>query len=262
MRGVARSGSRSSASRCEDRRLGEGDGRDPVRRRPVSPAHGLRQAPPLPASPRADPAHRHGPRPGAAGVYGVPDWPRSPRVKFGILPVSQDEEALCTEKVRMVGDAVAAWRRSTRNGGAGHRADRRRVRGAAAAHVDRGRLGRPRSGSTSTATAPTSTGRLARFGDVESAFARADLVREDVFYFEGNTHLPMEQHCALALWGPDGKLTLWSSTQTPHYVHRLLGRILDVPARTSGSSRRRTAAASAASSTPSPTRSPRASSRR
>jgi len=31
-----------------------------------------------------------------------------PRVKFGILPVSQDEEALCTEKVRMVGDAVAA----------------------------------------------------------------------------------------------------------------------------------------------------------
>jgi len=68
-----------------------------------------------------------------------------------------------------------------------------------------------------------------QFGDVEAAFASADLVREDVFFFEGNTHLPMEQHSAVAQWGADGKLTLWSSTQTPHYVHRLLSKILDVP---------------------------------
>ena len=63
-----------------------------------------------------------------------------------------------------------------------------------------------------------------QFGDVEAALAAADLVREDVFYFEGNTHLPMEQHAAVAQWGPDGKLTLWSSTQTPHYVHRAAGQ--------------------------------------
>src|SRR5438046_10184701 len=68
-----------------------------------------------------------------------------------------------------------------------------------------------------------------QFGDVEAAFAASHLVREDVFFFEGNTHLPMEQHAAVAHWGPDDKLTLWSSTQTPHYVHRLLGKILDVP---------------------------------
>src|SRR5204862_4398867 len=68
-----------------------------------------------------------------------------------------------------------------------------------------------------------------RSGDVEAALAGSHLVREDVFYFEGNTHLPMEQHSAVAHWGPDDKLTLWSSTQTPHYVHRLLGKILDVP---------------------------------
>ena len=42
------------------------------------------------------------------GVYAVITGHDLPRVKFGILPVSQDEEALCTEKVRMVGDAVAA----------------------------------------------------------------------------------------------------------------------------------------------------------
>ena len=29
--------------------------------------------------------------------------------------------------------------------------------------------------------------------------------------------------------GPDGKLTLWSSTQTPHYVHRALAKVLELP---------------------------------
>src|SRR5262249_37488454 len=42
------------------------------------------------------------------GVYGVITGHDLPRVKFGILPVSQDEEGLCVERVRMVGDAVAA----------------------------------------------------------------------------------------------------------------------------------------------------------
>src|SRR5918996_454485 len=42
------------------------------------------------------------------GVLAVITGHDLPRVKFGILPVSQDEEALCTEKVRMVGDALAA----------------------------------------------------------------------------------------------------------------------------------------------------------
>jgi 4-hydroxybenzoyl-CoA reductase alpha subunit len=69
-----------------------------------------------------------------------------------------------------------------------------------------------------------------QFGDVERAFAGSSLVREDVFYYEGNTHLPMEQHAAVAQFAADGKLTLWSSTQTPHYVHRLLAKILDLPA--------------------------------
>src|SRR5712691_4463377 len=42
------------------------------------------------------------------GVYSVITGADLPPVKFGILPVSQDEEALCREKVRLVGDAVAA----------------------------------------------------------------------------------------------------------------------------------------------------------
>src|SRR5204862_3825590 len=68
------------------------------------------------------------------------------------------------------------------------------------------------------------------FGDVDTGIAEADLVREDLFFFEGSTHLPMEQHAAVAMWSPDGKLTLWTSTQTPHYVHRALAKVLELPA--------------------------------
>jgi 4-hydroxybenzoyl-CoA reductase alpha subunit len=68
------------------------------------------------------------------------------------------------------------------------------------------------------------------FGDVDAAMERAHLVREDTFFYEGNTHLPMEQHATLASWSHDNKLTVWSSTQTPHYLHRALASVLQVPA--------------------------------
>jgi len=67
------------------------------------------------------------------------------------------------------------------------------------------------------------------FGDVDEAIAGADHVREDLFFYEGNTHLALEQHSAVADWSPDGRVTLWSSTQTPHYVHRALSRVLELP---------------------------------
>ena len=68
------------------------------------------------------------------------------------------------------------------------------------------------------------------FGDTEQGLREADLVFEDTFFYQGNTHLPIEQHAAVAARDPDGKLVLWSSTQTPHYVHRALARALAIPA--------------------------------
>src|SRR5256712_3113352 len=66
------------------------------------------------------------------------------------------------------------------------------------------------------------------FGDVDAGFARADHTREDVLFFQGNTHLPMEQHSAVATF-VDGRVTLWSSTQVVHYVHRALAKVLELP---------------------------------
>ncbi len=68
------------------------------------------------------------------------------------------------------------------------------------------------------------------FGEMEEGFAEADHIREDIFHYEGNTHMPMEQHAAMAKYGADGRVTLWSSTQTPHYVHRALAKVLELPA--------------------------------
>ena len=165
------------------------------------------------------------------GVYGVITGYDLPRVKFGILPVSQDEEALCTEKVRMVGDPVAAVAAVDEE--TAERACELIEVGyeplPALMSIEES-LGHPEVRIHEYGDGPNVHKNVSlQFGDVDEAFAKADLVREDVFFFEGNTHLPMEQHAALAQWGADGKLTLWSSTQTPHYVHRLLAKILDVP---------------------------------
>ena len=165
------------------------------------------------------------------GVFAVITGRDLPAVKFGILPVSQDEEALCVDKVRMVGDAVAAVAAVD---------EETAERAAEMIEVEyeplpplmsiQDSLARPDVRIHEYGDGPNVHKAVSlQFGDVEAAFAEADLIREDVFYFEGNTHLPMEQHSAVAHWGPDGKLTLWSSTQTPHYVHRLLGKILDLP---------------------------------
>jgi 4-hydroxybenzoyl-CoA reductase alpha subunit len=166
------------------------------------------------------------------GVFGAITGHDLPPIKFGILPVSQDEEALCRDKVRLVGDAVAAVAAVDEE-----TAER------ACELIDvvyeplpalmsiEESLAHPEVRIHEYGDGPNVHKNVAlQFGDVEGAFAGADLVREDVFFFEGNTHLPMEQHAAVAHWGPDGKLTLWSSTQTPHYVHRLLAKILDVSA--------------------------------
>src|SRR3989440_6046988 len=150
---------------------------------------------------------------------------------FGTLPVSQDEHALALDKVRFVGDPVAAVAATTEETAAA---------ALARIAVEYEPL-RPVTDAGDALDHPEprihdygDLGNVHKlihleFGDVEQGFQDADLVREDTFFFEGSTHLPMEQHAAVADWSADGKLTLWSSTQTPHYVHRALAKVLELP---------------------------------
>jgi 4-hydroxybenzoyl-CoA reductase alpha subunit len=150
---------------------------------------------------------------------------------FGILPVSQDEHALCPDKVRFIGDPVAAVAAASEDV-ATHALELIDVQyeplDAIGSINDAIEKPEPRVHDYGTGGNIHKTVHL-EFGDVEEGFAASDLVREDLFFYEGNTHLPMEQHAAVADYSADGKVTLWSSTQTPHYVHRALARVLDLP---------------------------------
>jgi 4-hydroxybenzoyl-CoA reductase subunit alpha len=153
-------------------------------------------------------------------------------IPYGVLPVSHDEHALCRDKVRFVGDPVAAViaRDEATAADAVQLIDveyepLRTFAGPAdsLAHAE------PRiheygdGGNVHKAVS-------LQFGDVDAAIARADHVFDDIFFFEGSTHLPIEQHATVAARDPDGKLVVWSSTQTPHYLHRALAKALAMPA--------------------------------
>ena len=177
--------------------------------------------------------HRALELPGVLAVITGEDLPQ----RFGILPSSQDEYALAIDKVRYVGDPVAA-----------------------VAAVDPDILDKalkliqveyeilPALMSIDEALEHPEVkindeariGNIHKavsyeFGDIEGGFAEADYVREDWFFYEGNNHAPMEAHACVASWEPNptdpvgGKITLWSSTQTPHYVHRELSKVMGLP---------------------------------
>jgi CO/xanthine dehydrogenase Mo-binding subunit len=66
-----------------------------------------------------------------------------------------------------------------------------------------------------------------RHGDMATGFAQADVVVEEVFRTAAVAHAPMEPHAALAEW-EDGRLTLWSGTQTPFNTRSDLAGLLGV----------------------------------
>jgi len=153
-------------------------------------------------------------------------------IPYGILPVSHDEHALCPDKVRFVGDPVAAV--IARDEATAEQAvnlievEYEALRTFATpaeslAHAEPRIHDYGDHGNVHKAVA-------LQFGDVDAAIDGADHVFDDVFFFEGNTHLPLEQHASVAVKDPDGKLVLYSSTQTPHYLHRALAKALAMPA--------------------------------
>lgn len=68
------------------------------------------------------------------------------------------------------------------------------------------------------------------FGDIERGFAEADYIREEEFVGNHVYQNPIEPHASIADWENDGStLVLYSSTQVPHYLHYMIARVLDVP---------------------------------
>jgi 4-hydroxybenzoyl-CoA reductase alpha subunit len=166
--------------------------------------------------------------PGVIAVITGKDLP----IPYGILPVSQDEHALCIDKVRFIGDPVAAVAAIDEDVAfdamnlieVEYEPLNTISSIEEAVMIDEPRIHEYGEGGNVHKKVSL------EFGEVDEGFAEADLIREDIFFYEGNTHLPMEQHAAVAHFDTDEKLTLWSSTQTPHYVHRALTKVLEIPA--------------------------------
>src|SRR5919206_623735 len=140
------------------------------------------------------------------GVYAVltgKDFP----IPYGILPVSQDEHALCVDKVRFIGDPVAAVAAIDEDTAfeamnlieVEYEKLQTITNIEEAIMVDDPRIHEYGDGANVHKIVSL------EFGDMDEGFKEADLIREDILFFEGNTHLPMEQHAAVAHFDADGK---------------------------------------------------------
>ena len=68
-----------------------------------------------------------------------------------------------------------------------------------------------------------------RKGDVERGFKEADLVLEDTYTSHMVQHAHLEPHAAIAQVDPSGKILIWSNTQTPYFNRKTLAKALNLP---------------------------------
>jgi 4-hydroxybenzoyl-CoA reductase alpha subunit len=150
---------------------------------------------------------------------------------FGIIPWTQDEQALCETKARYVGDAIAAVAADTELlAEEALRAIRVRYEVLPAITGIDEALAHPEIQVNEKA----SEGNLSKhvhleFGPVDDLLETSDEVVEAEYWYEGSTHGPIEPHCCVAEYDATGFLTLWSSTQVAHYLHRDLAKVLGLP---------------------------------
>jgi 4-hydroxybenzoyl-CoA reductase alpha subunit len=171
--------------------------------------------------------------PGVLAVITGKDLP----TKYGIIPWTKDETALAVDDVKYVGDAVAAVcaiDEETANAA---------VKAIVVDYVDLPAVLDTDTAKVTGNDAATKVNAFAKkgnitkgvelvFGDVDKNLkdcADSGVVVDEDFFFQGTTHAPIEPHCAIGMVDERGLVTVVSSTQTPHYVHRDLAHVLGIP---------------------------------
>ncbi|HQX93023.1 MAG TPA: molybdopterin-dependent oxidoreductase [Thermomonas sp.] len=165
--------------------------------------------------------------PGVRAVLTGADFERT----FGVLPISKDEPALARERVRYVGEPVAAVAAETAE-----------IAAQALALVAVEYAPTPPVLDARHALKPTDDPLHPelkradnlhkqveqRFGDPEAAFAAAPIVIEKRFRYAAVTHAFTEPHAVQVEIDGRGNLTVYSATQVPHYVHLALAEVLGI----------------------------------
>jgi 4-hydroxybenzoyl-CoA reductase subunit alpha len=153
-------------------------------------------------------------------------------VPYGVLPIAQNEYPLARERVRYVGEPIAAV-------AAVDEATAQAALDSIVVHIEP----LPAYFTAQDALAEAAKrlhenkpGNIERevrqeFGDVDAGFSAADLVREAKFHYAEVTHAQMEPDCSLAEYDAErDRLTLHSTTQVPYYVHLMLAQCLKTEA--------------------------------
>ncbi len=165
------------------------------------------------------------------GVKGVITGQDIPDRVYGIVPKAKDEHALARDKVRYIGDevaAVVAVDQETADEAARLVVVEYEELPAVFDPLDAIKEGAPLVHDNTPGNVSAQIHK--EFGDLEAGFAASDFVFEDSFYTQAQNHAPMEPHAALARYDAlNGNLTLWSATQIPYFLKRNLSTTLLVP---------------------------------
>jgi CO/xanthine dehydrogenase Mo-binding subunit/aerobic-type carbon monoxide dehydrogenase small subunit (CoxS/CutS family) len=167
--------------------------------------------------------------PGVRAVISGEELP----IKFGVLPISQDERAMAISKTRYIGEIVVAVA-----------ADTEEIAEAACKLVEVEYTPiRPFFDMKESCEDVGEDEQIhshckfnnnihkkaeLRFGDQQEGLSKADHKVKVEFDFEGINHGFTEPHAATAFWDENG-LTIITATQVPHYLHRYLAKVLEVP---------------------------------
>jgi 4-hydroxybenzoyl-CoA reductase alpha subunit len=145
------------------------------------------------------------------------------------FPELCDEEILCRSKVRFIGDpvaAVAAVDEDTAEEACGLIKVEYEVLPAVFDPLDAIKEDAPQIHEGVELNINVT--RHIEWGDVDEAFKQCDYIREDRFKTQSQHHVCMETHDAVASFDHNGKLTVWTSTQSSYYIQRLLADMLDL----------------------------------
>ena len=165
------------------------------------------------------------------GVHAVLTGERYP-TPFGVLPITHDETAIAVGKARYIGDIIAA---------VAARDERTAEAALSLIRADVEPLPEysdPRGGVTAVPEPIHARGLagsniqkevVQHFGDVDAAFTGAAATVRVRGTFAGVTHAFTEPMATVAEATADGRLTVWSATQVPHYLHRSLSEVLGIP---------------------------------
>jgi 4-hydroxybenzoyl-CoA reductase subunit alpha len=164
------------------------------------------------------------------GVHGVVTYREAGTTPYGVSPARYDETIFCHDKVRYVGDEIAAVAAVDLDTA---------LEAVSLIKVDFEELPTVLDGRKAMEEGQPKLHDMYKnnicaqvhwhFGDVEAGRKESHLIRTDHVTSKMQDAAFLEPQSILAETDSHGNLTMWSSTQAPHYVQRTLAMALHLP---------------------------------